>query len=104
MPVEGWQQEYGELLDGIAAVLPPGTDLTVECITHRFTPGSKATLLDWYPRTRLEMDEEQRTTKRGRDRKSTRLNSSHANISYAVFCLNKNNTHISYCVFTFTTK
>src|SRR3712207_8153956 len=30
----------------------------------------------------------------GRDRKSTRLNSSHANISYAVFCLKKkkNNT------------
>src|SRR3712207_8736029 len=25
------------------------------------------------------------------DRKSTRLNSSHANISYAVFCLNKKN-------------
>src|SRR3712207_8394836 len=29
-----------------------------------------------------------------RDRKSTRLNSSHANISYAVFCLKKNNTHM----------
>src|SRR3712207_6972262 len=28
-----------------------------------------------------------------KDRKSTRLNSSHANISYAVFCLKKN-THI----------
>src|SRR3712207_8121387 len=27
------------------------------------------------------------------DRKSTRLNSSHANISYAVFCLKKNNCH-----------
>src|SRR5258707_8034494 len=27
------------------------------------------------------------------ERKSTRLNSSHANISYAVFCLNKNTTH-----------
>src|SRR3712207_7292925 len=27
------------------------------------------------------------------DRKSTRLNSSHANISYAVFCLKKNNKH-----------
>src|SRR3712207_8927359 len=26
------------------------------------------------------------------DRKSTRLNSSHANISYAVFCLKKNTT------------
>src|SRR3712207_7046189 len=30
------------------------------------------------------------------DRKSTRLNSSHANISYAVFCLKKKNTHLSY--------
>src|SRR3712207_7083103 len=29
---------------------------------------------------------------RGRDRKSTRLNSSHANISYAVFCLKKKTT------------
>src|SRR3712207_8814709 len=28
---------------------------------------------------------------RTEDRKSTRLNSSHANISYAVFCLKKNN-------------
>src|SRR3712207_8945033 len=34
----------------------------------------------------------------GEDRKSTRLNSSHANISYAVFCLKKkknNLTHIT---------
>src|SRR3712207_7246966 len=32
-----------------------------------------------------------------RDRKSTRLNSSHANISYAVFCLKKKkNTNISH--------
>src|SRR3712207_7202232 len=30
----------------------------------------------------------------GVDRKSTRLNSSHANISYAVFCLKKKNTPI----------
>src|SRR2546430_6092326 len=28
-----------------------------------------------------------------RDRKSTRLNSSHSQISYAVFCLKKKNTH-----------
>src|SRR3712207_8696656 len=28
-----------------------------------------------------------------RDRKSTRLNSSHANISYAVFCLKKTKTY-----------
>src|SRR3712207_8013332 len=31
------------------------------------------------------------TRVRWRDRKSTRLNSSHANISYAVFCLKKKN-------------
>src|SRR3712207_8908507 len=30
-----------------------------------------------------------RASERARDRKSTRLNSSHANISYAVFCLKK---------------
>src|SRR3712207_8841662 len=30
------------------------------------------------------------------DRKSTRLNSSHANISYAVFCLKKKNTYHDY--------
>src|SRR3712207_8321370 len=38
------------------------------------------------------------------DRKSTRLNSSNANISYAVFCLNKNNkatgTHCSEMIFS----
>src|SRR3712207_8952001 len=33
------------------------------------------------------------------DRKSTRLNSSHANISYAVFCLKKKNT-FTFCVVT----
>src|SRR5690625_6684318 len=33
------------------------------------------------------------------DRKSTRLNSSHVAISYAVFCLKKKNDSISYAVF-----
>src|SRR3712207_8058164 len=32
----------------------------------------------------------------GPDRKSTRLNSSHANISYAVFCLNKNSRNATF--------
>src|SRR3712207_7544830 len=31
----------------------------------------------------------------GKDRKSTRLNSSHANISYAVFCLKKKKKNIT---------
>src|SRR3712207_7062314 len=39
------------------------------------------------------------------DRKSTRLNSSHANISYAVFCLKKKKIpyHISYELVSFKT-
>src|SRR3712207_7262842 len=45
-------------------------------------------------RGRLLGDRPQRG--RGPDRKSTRLNSSHANISYAVFCLKKKNILWSY--------
>src|SRR3712207_7297431 len=37
----------------------------------------------------------ERDAEAGTDRKSTRLNSSHANISYAVFCLKKKQTHYS---------
>src|SRR3712207_6906693 len=42
-----------------------------------------------------------RVRRRAVDRKSTRLNSSHANMSYAVFCLKINSRHanISYAVF-----
>src|SRR3712207_8779201 len=36
---------------------------------------------------------EDTTSEEGGDRKSTRLNSSHANISYAVFCLKKKITY-----------
>src|SRR3712207_7671860 len=35
---------------------------------------------------------------RSRDRKSTRLNSSHANISYAVFCLKKKKINHSHAI------
>src|SRR2546430_11456596 len=35
------------------------------------------------------------TVDKDRDRKSTRLNSSHSQISYAVFCLNNKPTHSS---------
>src|SRR3712207_6933922 len=34
----------------------------------------------------------------GEDRKSTRLNSSHANISYAVFCLKKKRHYLYYSI------
>ena len=66
MPVPDWRDAYSRLLADAAAALGdvPGLDLTLECITHRFTPGSKETLLGWYPRTQLDMDESRRTTKR----------------------------------------
>src|SRR3712207_7733892 len=38
-------------------------------------------------------DQKAHTRTYTRDRKSTRLNSSHANISYAVFCLKKKKLH-----------
>lgn len=44
----------------------PGLDLTVECITHRFTPTSKEVLEGWYPRGKLEMEPDQRSRKFGR--------------------------------------
>src|SRR5256886_12553551 len=37
-----------------------------------------------------------RVTRDGEDRKSTRLNSSHSQISYAVFCLKKKNLNLSF--------
>ena len=65
MPVPDWEEQYGRLLADAAAALDgvPAPDLTVELITHRFTPGSKEVLRGWYPGSALEMDEEARTRK-----------------------------------------
>ncbi|MGB3754316.1 MAG: spore photoproduct lyase family protein [Parerythrobacter sp.] len=63
---EGWREVYGVLIAEAAAALNdvPGLDLTVELITHRFSPGSKATLESWYPGSRLDMSDRLRATKR----------------------------------------
>ena len=68
MPIPDWRQAYGQLLDDVALALADvdDLDLTAEIITHRFTPGSKDVLLSWYPNTKLEMDEDQRTQKRSK--------------------------------------
>ncbi|GAA4992107.1 spore photoproduct lyase family protein [Kineococcus glutinatus] len=68
MPVDGWRERYAELLDAAAAELAgaAGLDLTVECITHRFTPKSKDVQLGWYPRTKLDLEESTRARKRGK--------------------------------------
>jgi spore photoproduct lyase len=68
MPVPGWREEYGTLLSRVASALDgvPDLDLTAEIITHRFTPASRATLLSWYPQTKLEMEEDLRSAKRSK--------------------------------------
>src|SRR3712207_8365811 len=45
-----------------------------------------------HPRDELDHPRSERVEHAPGDRKSTRLNSSHANISYAVFCLKKKTT------------
>src|SRR3712207_8478773 len=45
----------------------------------------------------LPLGKEEVDPETGEDRKSTRLNSSHANISYAVFCLKKKKNYKNHC-------
>ncbi|WP_114187882.1 spore photoproduct lyase family protein [Microvirga aerophila] len=70
MPVEGWREAYSALLQEAAQQVAgiPNLDLTVELITHRFTPGSKSVLTGWYPGSNLDMDEATRA------RKTTKFN------------------------------
>src|SRR3712207_8283201 len=53
---------------------------------------SLARAQDLARKDRLVADRRGNRWQAGKDRKSTRLNSSHANISYAVFCLKKKNS------------
>jgi spore photoproduct lyase len=66
MPLPDWQAEYDALFARVEEATRgiAGLDLSVELITHRFTPGSKDVLLGWYPATKLEMDETERSVKR----------------------------------------
>lgn len=66
MLIEDWELHYTQLFDSISEALDFDCDLTFELISHRFTPGSKEVLLSWYPQTKLDMDEAQRTVKRNK--------------------------------------
>ncbi len=63
---DGWELAYATLIAQAAAELTDvaSLDLTIELITHRFTPGSKTVLDSWYPGSGLEMSEVGRTIKR----------------------------------------
>jgi spore photoproduct lyase len=60
-----WPQAYDRLFAGVADTLKDvaGVDLTIELITHRFTPRSKDVLAAWYPGSSLDMDEARRSRK-----------------------------------------
>ncbi len=62
----GWEDAYSELIGMVAQHLAdiPGVDLTIELITHRYSPGSKAVLEGWYPGSDLEMGAANRVEKR----------------------------------------
>lgn len=63
MPIDGWVEHYNTLFDQISEALDFNCDLTVELISHRFTPKSKEVLQAWYPHSKLKMDEQQRMIK-----------------------------------------
>src|SRR3712207_7978826 len=67
--------------------------LALRCSVGRTT----CYLLVLWPRLREGSFGEGRRRGERRDRKSTRLNSSHANISYAVFCLKKKTSNRHLC-------
>lgn len=68
MPEGDWRGAYGLLLRQAAAALADlaDVDLTMELITHRFTPKSKTVLNEWYNASKLDMVEENRAKKRTR--------------------------------------
>lgn len=66
MAIPDWREQYTALLDRIADVIDFPCDMNAEFISHRFTPGSKDVLLQWYPNTSLDMDETTRSEKRNK--------------------------------------
>ncbi|MED4908554.1 spore photoproduct lyase [Brevibacillus centrosporus] len=65
---EGWEEGYTDLLERLRSQLVPEAleDLTFELISHRFTKIAKNLILQRYPKTKLEMNEEERKYKWGK--------------------------------------
>src|SRR3712207_8016291 len=73
---------------GVRSGLPKSSEVTLQTDQHEYWPGHVVhfrALVHGAARVEHAASE---------DRKSTRLNSSHANISYAVFCLKKKKHHL----------
>ncbi|MBE9192035.1 radical SAM protein [Gloeocapsopsis crepidinum LEGE 06123] len=66
MLIDDWELHYTRLFDEISATLDFSCDLTFELISHRFTPKSKEVLQTWYPHSKLDMEEDNRSIKRNK--------------------------------------
>lgn len=68
MKYEGWQDGYLDLLDKLSQRLAnaKAQRFTFELIQHRFTKTAKNTIIKRYPKTKLDMEEENRQLKWGR--------------------------------------
>jgi spore photoproduct lyase len=63
---EGWKDSYRDLFKTVTDELNGKvSDLTFEFITHRFTKRAKNTILEVFPNTGLDLEEESRTFKFG---------------------------------------
>src|SRR3712207_7131034 len=79
-----------------SAAAPSGTEVGRVSVISADTRDGPPSLASRAGRAALRLVDD---AGRRADRKSTRLNSSHANISYAVFCLKKKHANISYFFF-----
>src|SRR3712207_8739473 len=79
---------------GVPLIIPP---LYHEIITATITVEREAGAL-FRAQRQLEQALQTVEASHAPDRKSTRLNSSHANISYAVFCLKKKKTSYTHSI------
>ena len=66
MAIADWQEHYSNLFGQITEALDIDCDLTFELITHRFTPKSKEILQTWYPKSKLDLEENSRSQKRNK--------------------------------------
>jgi DNA repair photolyase len=63
MAIADWQKHCTNLFELLQNTFDFDCDLTLELITHRFTPKSKEVLQTWYPKSKLNLEEENRSRK-----------------------------------------
>lgn len=64
---QSYESDYAELFKRLAnALQPPPVDLSFELITHRFTKSAKKVIIERFPNTGLDLDENKRRKKYGK--------------------------------------